>query len=198
MFDMFGIYAAAGVDELLASGRTKEILAALKGQADIVLVDSPPVLPVSDATVISSSVDGTVVVATCNVTQRRQLGRALELLRQVEAQVIGTVLNRAKVGGVYGYDGYYGYRREGAAEKYVASSPRDTPKRRRRRSRRYEEPDEGYQDAGAGQRHDGECERQAARRYTGGTWPKGRPRYRATCFQRVRNHGLCRATTNDE
>lgn len=102
--------------ELLASRRTSEILAALKGQADIVLVDSPPILPVSDATVLSSSVDATVVVASSNVTQRRQVARALELLRQVDASVIGTVLNRAKVGGVYGY---YGYRRRGAAEKYV-------------------------------------------------------------------------------
>lgn len=120
--------------ELLASRRTSEILAALKGQADIVLVDSPPVLPVSDATVLSSSVDGTIVVASSNVTQRRQLARALELLRQVEASVIGTVLNQAKVGGVYGY---YGYRRQGAAKKYVASSDYgDTAKRRNgRRSR---------------------------------------------------------------
>jgi len=95
--------------ELLSGERTAQILESLKNQADVVLIDSPPVLPVSDAAVLSTRVDGTLMVASANRTQRKQMARAVELLRQVEARVVGTVLNRASVKGEYG--GYtYGYK----------------------------------------------------------------------------------------
>ena len=93
--------------ELLSGRRTIEILGILQADADVVLIDSPPVLPVSDAAALSTRVDGTLVVVNANSTTRKQLVRSLELLRQVEAVVVGTVLNRA--GRRWSYDAY-GYR----------------------------------------------------------------------------------------
>jgi non-specific protein-tyrosine kinase len=94
--------------ELLASRRTADVLAALAGGADVVLVDSPPVLPVTDAAVLAGQVDATVLVATVGDTTRREVARAVEVLRQVGAPLVGTVLNGVPTEGGYGYsyDGY--------------------------------------------------------------------------------------------
>lgn len=89
--------------ELLASRRTAEILAELLDSFDIVLVDCPPVLPVTDSTVLSAWVDATIVVTQAGVTPRSDLRRALEMLRQVSAPVVGTVLNQVQASDSYGY-----------------------------------------------------------------------------------------------
>lgn len=94
--------------ELLASNRADEVLRALAAQHDSVLLDCSPVLPVTDAAVLSSKAHGTLLVATMGQTTGKQLFRAIELLRQVGAPLIGTVLNGVEPGGAYGY--YY-YRR---------------------------------------------------------------------------------------
>jgi capsular exopolysaccharide synthesis family protein len=95
--------------ELLSGRRTVEVLVALQAGADVVIIDSPPLLPVTDSVILSGRVDATVVVATAGTTTRRQLHRALELLQQVDAPVVGTVLNRAAADGSYGYYNQYGY-----------------------------------------------------------------------------------------
>src|SRR5205823_2030092 len=77
--------------ELLSSPRAAEVFGALGREYDIVLVDSPPVLPVTDAAVLSAWVDATILVATSGTTTKRGLARAVELLRQVDAPVVGTV-----------------------------------------------------------------------------------------------------------
>ncbi len=94
--------------ELLAGRRAVEALAALQAVADIVLIDSPPVLPVTDAAVLGTRVDATLLVARAGITTRRELHRAQEVLRQVDARLIGTVLNGATGEGAYGYT--YGYQ----------------------------------------------------------------------------------------
>jgi len=65
-----------------------EILTVLASEADIVLIDSPPVLPVTDAAVLSTRIDAVLVVAAAGRTKRRDLARATELLRQVDAPVM--------------------------------------------------------------------------------------------------------------
>ncbi|MDP8988381.1 MAG: polysaccharide biosynthesis tyrosine autokinase [Actinomycetota bacterium] len=107
--------------ELLASVRTAEVFAALKTECDVVLVDSPPALPVTDATVLSRIVDATILVGTAGRTTRREYHRAIELLHQVEAPLVGTVLNGIDPEGAYGYRyGYaYGYSTPTAAEASV-------------------------------------------------------------------------------
>jgi receptor protein-tyrosine kinase len=58
-----------------------------------VVIDCPPVLPVTDAMVIARMADTTLLVTSANKTSKRSLARAVELLRQVDAPLVGTVLN---------------------------------------------------------------------------------------------------------
>lgn len=98
--------------ELLSSRRTTEVLGLLQGRFDIVLIDAPPVLPVTDSLVISRLVDATIFVCVAGGTTRKEAARAVELLRQVDAPLIGTVLNGVRRDGSYGYGyggGYYQY-----------------------------------------------------------------------------------------
>ncbi|MBW3641781.1 MAG: polysaccharide biosynthesis tyrosine autokinase [Actinobacteria bacterium] len=100
--------------ELLASRRTAEVLASLRGDGALVLLDTPPVLPVTDALVVSKWVDALLLVTSAGQTTKRQVHRAIEMLAQVDAPLVGTVLNRAPSGASgYGYGtgygtGYYG------------------------------------------------------------------------------------------
>jgi non-specific protein-tyrosine kinase len=95
--------------ELLSSPRVAELVQALRRQADVVLFDAPPVLPVTDAAVLSTRCDATLVVTTANVTTRKQAARAIEVLQQVDARLIGTVLNGVNTEGSYGYAHAYYY-----------------------------------------------------------------------------------------
>jgi capsular exopolysaccharide synthesis family protein len=98
--------------ELLALRRFSELVDACKQEADYVLIDSPPVLPVADARVISAVADVTFVVVTAERTNMGDVEAAVEMLRQVDAPVLGTILNaipnNRRLGYRYGYD-YYGY-----------------------------------------------------------------------------------------
>ncbi len=89
--------------ELLASHRTLEVLKALHTQADIVLLDCPPVLPVTDAVALSAHVDATLLVVSAGKSTKREVHRAVELLRQADAPLVGTVFN-----GVEDTDDHYG------------------------------------------------------------------------------------------
>jgi non-specific protein-tyrosine kinase len=79
--------------ELLSTQTAENLLVSLAEHVDYVLIDSPPLLPVSDARILSRYVDGTMLVATVEKTSKRSLGRALELLEQVDAPLVGVVLN---------------------------------------------------------------------------------------------------------
>ncbi|MGE0878013.1 MAG: polysaccharide biosynthesis tyrosine autokinase [Acidimicrobiia bacterium] len=94
--------------ELLFSPRMARVLEQVAEQVDLVLVDSPPVLPVTDAQIVSRSVDGLIIVAANTATTKRAIARSVELLHQVGAPIVGSVLNRADATDVYGY-GYGGY-----------------------------------------------------------------------------------------
>jgi succinoglycan biosynthesis transport protein ExoP len=96
--------------EVLSSSRAADLIRALRLQFDVVLIDSAPVLPVADAVVLSRLVDATLVVAAVGRTTRRGLSRTIELLRGVDAPLLGTILNGVVSEGTYGYgDGYYLY-----------------------------------------------------------------------------------------
>ncbi|MFF4687403.1 polysaccharide biosynthesis tyrosine autokinase [Streptomyces sp. NPDC001307] len=79
--------------ELLGSVRTRSVLTSLAERFDHVVVDTAPVLPVTDAAVISSSVDGYLLVTRASSTRREQVGEALRVLRHVDAPVFGAILN---------------------------------------------------------------------------------------------------------
>lgn len=97
--------------ELLGSSAMRDVLAQIESRFDMVLFDSPPLLAVTDAAVLSTIVDGTVLIARMGSTQRRALWRATSQLRAVSANVMGGVLNdlRAETSSYYGGDGYYYY-----------------------------------------------------------------------------------------
>jgi capsular exopolysaccharide synthesis family protein len=100
--------------ELLGSPRLAELFEELRSSNDVILVDSPPVLPVTDAIVIAQVVDVVVLVARAGQTHARSVSRALELLSNVDAPVKGVILNAVEVGsskrgyGRYGRYGNYG------------------------------------------------------------------------------------------
>jgi polysaccharide biosynthesis transport protein len=97
--------------ELLSSPRVQKLLDELNERVDMVLLDSPPVLPVTDALVVSRCADALLLVTKAGRTSRHGVRRAVELLQQVGAPIRGVVLNgvseRESYG--YGYGGRYGY-----------------------------------------------------------------------------------------
>lgn len=99
--------------EQLASNKAAAVIKALSEEFDVVLVDSSPVLPVTDALVVSRFVDATLVLVDSRSTARKSVRRTLQLLAQVNAPVLGVIFNGAPVGGVYGYGYGYGYGTDG-------------------------------------------------------------------------------------
>ncbi len=111
--------------ELLSASRTKEVFAALKAEADVVLIDSPPVLPVTDALVLFRQVDATLMVFSAGGTTQKQAATALAMAKQVDAPLVGTVLNGVTALGGYGAD--YSYRYDTAPTGTNGEGPERTP-----------------------------------------------------------------------
>ena len=95
--------------ELLNGPGTRQLFATLRENFDLVLVDSPPVLPVTDALVLSAYADSTLLVVAAGQTRRNQLQRTAERFAQGKAPVVGIVLNEVTKENGYGYGYGYGY-----------------------------------------------------------------------------------------
>lgn len=95
--------------ELLASQRLKNFMERMKEKFDIILFDTPPVIAVTDATVLSQLTDALLLVVRAGLTDVRVLERSIELLKHVNANLIGAVLNGVNIS--TGYDSYYYYYR---------------------------------------------------------------------------------------
>lgn len=111
--------------ELLGSEHMKDLLARLESVFDTVVIDAPPLLPVTDAAVLSQHVGGVVLVVGAQKLRRQDLEKSLSALHMVDSNVLGVVLNRVPSKGpdAYGY-GYY-LRQEDAGfsgEMQVAES----------------------------------------------------------------------------
>lgn len=93
--------------ELVGSQKMMELLGFLKSRFDYVLVDTPPLIPVADALMISRMVDGVLLVIRSNSTERHLAREASIRLKQVGAKILGVVLNRvnARSGSYYAYYG---------------------------------------------------------------------------------------------
>ncbi|WP_370247716.1 polysaccharide biosynthesis tyrosine autokinase [Nocardioides sp.] len=89
--------------EILGSGRFQRLVRELLDTYDVVILDTPPLLSVTDAAVVSTCVDATVLLARAEITTRMQLKRALTALCRVDAVVAGAVLNRSDVTVSSGY-----------------------------------------------------------------------------------------------
>lgn len=101
--------APADPSEILGSRRMSEVVLGLQSQFDIVLLDSPPALAVTDAVVVSSWVEATLIVINAKSTSAKQLRSVVRVLRQSGAPLAGLVLNRADLKANYGYGYGYGY-----------------------------------------------------------------------------------------
>ncbi|MEW6684908.1 MAG: polysaccharide biosynthesis tyrosine autokinase [Candidatus Edwardsbacteria bacterium] len=96
--------------ELLGSQQMKELLKSVSAKYDLVLLDSPPVITVTDTAVVASEVDAVILVVLSHSTDRGALQRARTLLSHVRANLVGAVLNRIEhVGLSAKYDYYYRY-----------------------------------------------------------------------------------------
>ncbi len=96
--------------ELLASQAAKKLLAELRGQFDYVIVDSCPLLAVTDATLLAANADGALLLARYGKTRRDQLAHASDALENVGATLLGTVFSMTPPRNRSPYaDSYYYY-----------------------------------------------------------------------------------------
>ena len=96
--------------ELLGSQQMAHLLSELRGTYDAIVIDAPPLLPVTDAAVLARNADGALLVVRFGRTSREQVRKSVGILDAVGARMLGTVLNFVpSKGGGYGYGYGYGY-----------------------------------------------------------------------------------------
>jgi capsular exopolysaccharide synthesis family protein len=98
--------------EMLGSQRLQSILKWMKETTDVILIDTPPILAVSDPVILAPSLDGVVLVVRPGKTRQGALKQAIEQLQLVNARILGVVLNNVVTKGkAYGYyyNNYRGY-----------------------------------------------------------------------------------------
>lgn len=94
--------------ELLGSVRMEQVIAEARNLYDIIIFDMPPVVAVTDAQIMASKADGTILVVRENVSRKESLTKAKELLHMVQARMLGVVYNGAANAKDQGYYYYYG------------------------------------------------------------------------------------------
>ncbi|MHA6603330.1 CpsD/CapB family tyrosine-protein kinase [Aerococcus urinae] len=97
--------------ELLSSQRMSDLLEDVTAVFDLVIIDAPPLLPVTDAQIIASRTDASVFVLREGVASYQDIQKSKRLLESVDANVIGAIYNGADSQGMNAYYGY-GYRDE--------------------------------------------------------------------------------------
>lgn len=107
--------------ELLGSQEMQQLIVALEGAFDVVVIDTPPVLPVTDATVLAQHVGGVILVVGAHRIKRNELERSLQALRLVEADVLGVILNRIPLKGADAYA--YSYANRESPESPTGTRP---------------------------------------------------------------------------
>jgi capsular exopolysaccharide synthesis family protein len=99
-------YPPPNPSELLSGERARRLIDVLGQTYDVVVIDCPPVLAVTDSLVLARMADTTLLVTSANKTSKRSLTRAVELLRQVDAPLSGTVLNSASADDTFSTEPY--------------------------------------------------------------------------------------------
>jgi len=111
--------------ELLGSVRLGKFLGLLREKFDIIILDCTPLIAVTDATVLATQVDGVILVIKSGVTRRKIIKRAVTQLEDVQAKIIGAVLNQVNVknSSYYFssyYSHYYGEKEDGGKGSHLA------------------------------------------------------------------------------
>lgn len=129
-------YGIPNPDGILSSHRFDDLLDDLAGYYDYVIIDTPPVEAFADASIVASKVDGTIVVAREDYTDKREIVHGLNQLDAAGANVLGVSLNGVKTSaGGYGYYYSYYYDEDGNKKKSESSSAAGNG-RRGKKSRR--------------------------------------------------------------
>jgi capsular exopolysaccharide synthesis family protein len=123
--------------ELLASENMRKLLEAVASEYDLVLVDTPPLIPVTDAAVASRYCDGTIMVCRHELVKRDEVTAGADSLRKAEAELLGLIYNGAKATEPLAASHYYTHAqsRDGFGETSSRSpehggDARPTPHRR--------------------------------------------------------------------
>ncbi|MDP2038561.1 MAG: CpsD/CapB family tyrosine-protein kinase, partial [Ignavibacteria bacterium] len=107
--------------EILSSTQMEAFIEKLKTMYDYILIDSPPVIAVTDSEILSSIVDATVLVVSANNTEMELMEKAVELLNHEQGSFIGIILNnftyRSGYGSYYKYYYYYSRPKDGSSKK---------------------------------------------------------------------------------
>jgi len=112
----------------------RDLFGKVRAAYDVVIVDAPPLLPVADAAILLTEVDGALLVTRHGSTNREQLRQAVSRVKAVGGRLVGTILNQAprrrltQYGYGYGYD--YGY---GQSTRDESRSAKRSSGRRARR-----------------------------------------------------------------
>jgi capsular exopolysaccharide synthesis family protein len=101
--------------ELLGSDEMEELLRELRHYADFVLVDTAPVLAVSDSLILAPKTDGVVIVTDASATHRSAVQSTRDQLEQVGANIVGAIFNNFDPSRAKSYPGYYRYSYYGAS-----------------------------------------------------------------------------------
>jgi capsular exopolysaccharide synthesis family protein len=109
--------------ELLTSNRMAELIHKWRDEYDHVVLDSAPILMVSDALAVAARADGTVMIIRAGLTRKKAISRAFELLSRSNVRILGAVMNdiNLKIENYYTYSSrryrynYYGYNGQGDA-----------------------------------------------------------------------------------
>jgi tyrosine-protein kinase Etk/Wzc len=99
--------------EMLDSQEMRSFLKKLRDQFDLIILDSPPIIAVTDSEILTSMVDGTILIVSSENTEIEMMERSVELIRRENTQFLGTVLNNFSYKSGYGsyYKYYYYYSR---------------------------------------------------------------------------------------
>jgi capsular exopolysaccharide synthesis family protein len=103
--------------EILSSLKMKSFLEGLKNSFDYIIIDSPPIITVTDALILSTMVDGCLMVVAPGEEDRAEAQKAKELLLNVNANILGAVLNKIDLKSKKGYGYYYYYGSGGRKER---------------------------------------------------------------------------------
>jgi capsular exopolysaccharide synthesis family protein len=141
--------------EMLGSHGMTELMERLRTRFDTIIIDTPPLLPVTDAAVASVHADGVVIVVRAGRTTRAQLATAIASLRAVDARIFGTILNMVSLrrGNRAAYE-RYGYPDQTARPTVEETPPVRVPahpgRAREHHASRSEATEGGKDDQGSG------------------------------------------------
>ena len=113
--------------QLLSSSAMESLVSDMRERFKFLIIDSPPILPVTDAMILSRLVDGVILVLESGATPRGAVTRARRMMEHVGARILGVVLNKVDARrdgyyGYYGYDGYYSARSDRTSQSSDSES----------------------------------------------------------------------------